>query len=164
MAVSARRFRTAGGRPRTRRAAAVLCLAACAAALLPCSCSTAPRPGHPDDVEFSSRSVILGELIAIFPGIIWHGLGHRYAGDVRKAEEIEQMEALSLLAAGVGTGLVFAGRSDDNLVGLEVSGYTLGGLGALGFVGTWLYDIIYTPSAIERYNRGEGQSPDDDHR
>ncbi|HAK97620.1 MAG TPA: hypothetical protein DCM87_22170 [Planctomycetes bacterium] len=162
MAVSNRDVRTGGARPRARGAAAALCLAACAAAFLPCSCRTAPRPGHPEEADFSPKSVILGELIAIFPGIIWHGLGHRYAGDTAKAEEIEQMEALSLLAAGVGTGLVFAGRSNDNLMSLQVSGYTVGGIGALGFVGTWLYDIIYTPAAIDRYNRYQGQLPNDD--
>ena len=142
-------------RARTRLAA--LCLAACAAAVFPCSCRTASRAGHPEEADFSPKSVILGELIAIFPGIIWHGLGHRYAGDDKKAQEIEMMEAYSLLAGGIGTGLIFAGRSDDNLTGLEYTGYAIGGIGGLGFVGTWLYDIIYTPSAIDRYNARKGE-------
>jgi len=149
-------------RARTRLAA--LCLAACAAAVFPCSCRTASRAGHPEEADFSPKSVILGELIAIFPGIIWHGLGHRYAGDIAKAEEIEQMEALSVLGMGVGTGLWFADRSDDHLVGLKVSGYTVGGIGALGFIGTWLYDIIYTPAAIDRYNSGQEEFLQDGRR
>ncbi len=102
--------------------------------------------------EEQPRSVIIGELLAIFPGLLWHGLGHRYAGDHKKAEEIELMEAYSLLALGAGTGMVFAGRSDDDLRFVEYSGYTVGGMGGLLFLGSWLYDVIYTPEAIDRYN------------
>src|ERR1041385_1110917 len=54
------------------------------------------RPPHGDDSEeeniepyegkvVQTRSVILGELLAIFPGFFWHGLGHQYAGDARTA-------------------------------------------------------------------------------
>ena len=119
------------------------------------ACSGPPRRhGHPDERPAAQKSVLVGALLAIFPGLLWHGLGHRYAGDVKKAEEIELMQAYSVLGMAAGTGLYFAGRSNDYLKGMEVTGYTVGGLGALGFVGTWLYDIIYTPSAIRRYNAG----------
>ena len=118
-----------------------------------CSCSSTEREdGLREEVVQSPKSVIIGELIAIFPGFIWHGLGHRYAGDPKKAAEIELLEAYSLIGLGAGTGLISAGRSDDNLRGLEITGYTVGGLGALAFLGSWIYDIIYTPDAVYRYN------------
>lgn len=122
-----------------------------------CLTSCRSTGGDPDvryEVVPHKKSIILGELLAIFPGIIWHGLGHRYAGDHEKAEQIELLEAYSLLAGGAGVGLYFAGDSNDYLKSLQYTGYTLGGFGAIGFVGTWLYDIIYTPSAINRYNAG----------
>ena len=118
------------------------------------SCQTAPPAGHPEDEVGSPKSVLVGELIAIFPGLLWHGLGHRYAGDVKKAEEIELMEAYSLIAGGAGAGMVLGAKDDDDLKFLEISGYTVGGLGALLFVGSWLYDVIYTPAAVNRYNKG----------
>ncbi len=156
---------THAGSGRTRNAAARrragFVLAPVLAASLLSSCQTTQRPGHPDEEEFSPKSVVLGELIAIFPGIIWHGLGHRYAGDDKKAQEIEMMEAYSLVAGGIGTGLIFAGRSNENLTGLEYTGYTVGGIGGLGFIGTWIYDIIYTPSAIDRYNARKGDPGED---
>jgi hypothetical protein len=130
---------------------------AAALILLLCSCQTAPdrdRHGLVDEFDRPQKSVLIGELLAIFPGLLWHGLGHRYAGDIKKAEEIELMEAYGIVAGGAGTGLVFAGRSDDDLIGLEITGWSVGGVGALLFVGSWLYDIIYTPSAVHRYNTG----------
>ena len=121
--------------------------------LMASGCSSPPaKRGLREEVIQEPKSVLVGELIAIFPGLLWHGLGHRYAGDIKKAEEIELMEAYSLVGMGAGTGLVLAGRSDDDLQGLEISGYTVGGLGALAFIGSWIYDIIYTPSAVHRYN------------
>ncbi len=108
------------------------------------------------------RSTWVGVLLTIFPGIIWHGVGHRYAGNVEKAKEIEQMEMLSLLSGGVGAGLYYGGEESrkNGLEGLKISLYisagTFGGLGALGFLGSWLYDIIYTPKAIEDHNKSLG--------
>lgn len=98
------------------------------------------------------KSVIVGELCAIFPGLVIHGLGHRYAGNVEKANEILAMEAYSILTAGLGGGLVAVGQSED-ADAVTVAGWIGVGSGALGFIGTWLYDIIYTPSEVAKYNR-----------
>ncbi len=127
------------------------------------SCSSAQR-GHGlrREVVPQRKSVWVGELLAIFPGILWHGVGHRYAGDKEEAEQIELLEAYSLLGAAAGGGLVAAGQSNDNLVGLEVTGYGLAGFSVIAFIGTWIYDIIYTPAAVNRYNAGLGEDDDDE--
>ena len=144
-----------GNRRRSRSLALVF--AVCGALFL-ASCESAPkRHGLQDEdyeVERETKSVWIGELLAIFPGLLWHGIGHRYAGDNEKASEIEMIEAYSLLAGGAGAGIVIATHDDEDWLPLEITGWTIGGLGGLMFVGSWLYDIIYTPSAIERYNDG----------
>ena len=105
------------------------------------------------------KSTFVGFLLTIFPGVLWHGVGHRYAGDREKAEELEQFEALSLLSGGIGTGFYFAGeeagRKDVNSLKLSfyISAGTFGAFGAIGFLGSWLYDILYTPAAIRKYNQ-----------
>ena len=50
--------------------------------------------------------------------------------------------------------MIFAADDNDDMQFLEVSGYTVAGLGGLLFVGSWLYDVIYTPAAVNKYNKG----------
>ena len=40
-----------------------------------------------------TKSVWVAELLAIFPGLLWHGLGHRYAGDKEKAAGLVAVRA-----------------------------------------------------------------------
>jgi hypothetical protein len=98
------------------------------------------------------KSVLVAELIAIFPGLLVHGLGHRYAGDTDTANEILLMEGYSLLTAGLGGALYAIGESED-ADAVRVAGWIGMGVGGAGFLGTWLYDLVYTPSAIEEHNR-----------
>ena len=110
------------------------------------SCASGPG-AHPEE-----KSVFVGELIAIFPGFFVHGLGHRYAGNTEKANEILLMEAYSLLTAGLGGGLLALGHSED-AEAVEIAGWVSIGAGGVGFLGTWIYDILFTPGQIEEHNR-----------
>lgn len=122
--------------------------------LLP-SCAGGPsKSGEPE--EFKPKSAVVGELLAIFPGIIVHGMGHRYAGNTDRANEILTMEAYSLAVVGLGAGLWAIGDSQD-ADAVKIAGYVGMGVGGIPFIGTWIYDLIYTPSEVERYNLREGK-------
>jgi hypothetical protein len=98
------------------------------------------------------KSVLVGELLAIFPGFFVHGLGHRYAGNTDTADEILTMELYSVLTAGLGGGLVALGEGED-AEAVEIAGWVGVGVGGFGFLGTWIYDIVFTPSEVNEYNR-----------
>ena len=117
------------------------------------SCSACAGLGSREtDGSPGEKSILIGELIAIFPGLFVHGLGHRYAGNTDAADEIMTMELYSALTMGLGAGLVALGESED-AEAVTVSGWVGVGVGAIPFLGTWIYDIVYTPSEITQYNR-----------
>ena len=146
----------------TKTIALLLCLA-----VLVAGCSSGQlylydEKGNPikgEVLQEKEKSQVLGVLLTIFPGILWHGIGHRYAGDSTKAEEIEQFEVLSLIAGGAAVGLYYgaeeARRNDleGTKLSLYVSSGTMAAFGSLGFFGTWIYDMIFTPAAVRRHNR-----------
>ncbi len=114
---------------------------------------------YEDDEEYIARepaggSVILGELLAIFPGVFVHGIGHYYAGDYESARAINKIGQwgylLTALGGGMVTGAHFLDQSSDHI--LPVSLYTAGGgVGAVGlayFFTAWFSDIWDTPRAI----------------
>ena len=117
------------------------------------SCSLGPDRGGADGTSFEreEKSVFIGELLAIFPGLFVHGLGHRYAGNTERANELLMMELYSGATAGLGGGLYALGRSED-ADALEIAGWVGIGVGGIAFQGTWIYDIVYTPSEVNRYN------------
>ncbi len=122
-------------------------------ALLLASCAGAPRcPGD----EPSRKSPVVGELLAIFPGILVHGMGHRYAGNSEKADEILAMEAYSLFPIALG-GTLWAIGEDQDADAIRIAGWVGMGVGAVPFLGTWVYDLVYTPSEVERYNLRQGK-------
>ena len=96
--------------------------------------------------------MLVGELLAIFPGFVVHGLGHRYAEATDTADQILFMELYSVLTIGLGAGLWAIGNAED-AEAVEIAGYVGMGVGAIPFLGTWIYDIVYTPSEIHRYNK-----------
>lgn len=119
------------------------------ALLLP---SCAGGANHADPGAPAEKSVLTAELLAIFPGFFVHGLGHRYAGASETADDILAMELYSLLTAGLGGGLLALGKAED-AEAVEVAGWVGIGVGGVGFLGTWLYDIVFTPSEVGNYNR-----------
>jgi hypothetical protein len=115
------------------------------------SCAGGP-PREEGGVRLEEKSVFVGELIAIFPGLFVHGLGHLYAGNDDRACEIMTMELCSVLTMGLGGALVALGESED-ADAVTISGWIGVGIGAVPFLGTWIYDIVYTPSEIHEYNK-----------
>src|SRR5262245_19337820 len=105
-------------------------------ALLLSSCAGGPPPTEGPPAE---KSVLVGELLAFFPGFFVHGMGHRYAENHEKADEIFAMQLYSLLPIGLGGILYGIGRSED-AEAVEIAGLVGMGIGAVPFLGTWIYD------------------------
>jgi len=90
-------------------------------------------------------------VYALVPGIVVHGIGHFYAKENTTGWILVGTEVLSLgiltYAAGVGLGETIGGKSDtinDDVA--AILDFTL-------FAGTWLYDLIDSPLAVQGYNR-----------
>lgn len=130
--------------PRWMRVAASLALS--------CTLSSCAGASAAGDRLPEEKSVLVAELLAIFPGLLVHGLGHRYAGDPDTADELLLMEGYSLLTAGLG-GTLYAIGDHEDADAVRVAGWVGMGVGGAGFLGTWLYDLVYTPSAVEEHNR-----------
>ncbi len=137
-----------------------------------------PPPGLPEEEEEenieryreekSHRSVLIGELLAIFPGFFWHGLGHQYAGDLKTAREIRGVGEWGYLLTALGGGLFVGGyfldheadsQWDPYALSLYIAGGIAGGVGAGFFLTAWFYDMIDTPRAVESGGKPPPRSP-----
>jgi len=101
------------------------------------------------------KSVLVAELLAIFPGFLWHGLGHYYAGDTLTARRIHKAGEWGYLLTAIGGGIVLGGYyldKETDLQGFAISLYAAGGVtGTIGsgfFLTAWFYDMIDTPRAV----------------
>lgn len=110
---------------------------------------------HPvPEAKKPAGSVIVGELLAIFPGILVHGLGHYYAGDHATASKLFRIGEFGYVLTAVGGGLGFAGYALDrnDQKGFAYSLYGTGGTIALAGVfyvfTAWIYDLLDTPRAV----------------
>jgi hypothetical protein len=108
------------------------------------------------------KSVLVAELLAIFPGFLWHGLGHYYAGDTRTARRIHKAGEWGYLLTAIGGGIVLGGYyldKETDLQNFAISLYASGGVtGTIGsgfFLTAWFYDMIDTPRAV----RSGGEPP-----
>ena len=115
--------------------------------------------------EAPRRSVIIGELLAIFPGMLWHGLGHYYAGDTRTARRIHKAGEWGYLLTALGGGIALGGyyvdketSLDSFAISLYVAGGVTGTIGSGFFLTAWFYDMIDTPRAVE--SGGQPPPPD----
>jgi hypothetical protein len=102
------------------------------------------------------KSVVLGEALAIFPGVVIHGIGHRYAGDAETGGDLLEKEWKSLVYPVIWPFLGAATLTSPENAALmetfdEATGITLIFPGL--FVGTWIYDLIETPGRIVEHNR-----------
>ena len=112
-------------------------------------------------------SIILGEMIAVFPGMLWHGAGHYYAGDYESSRRLRSIGEWGYLLGGIGGGLILGGIAiqggDPEFSGgdledqLATSFYVAGGIvGAIGlfyFLTAWGGDIYDTPRAVREKGR-----------
>ena len=115
------------------------------------------------------KSVFVGTLLAFFPGIFVHGLGHTYAGDQQSARRLREMGEWGYILTAIGGGLVVGGvalddsSSDIVPTSLYVSGGTIGGIGLGFFLMAWFLDMYDTPRAVRsggrpwRFLEKEGQ-------
>ena len=99
-------------------------------------------------------SAIVGELLAIFPGVLVPGTGHYFAGDRKTGARLLRIGEFGWLLTAAGGGMVLGGYALDrnDLEGTAYGLYGTGGL--LGLVGVtyvltaWFYDMIDTPRAV----------------
>ena len=118
-------------------------------------------------------TVIIAEALAIFPGVLVHGMGHWYAGDKRTFRRLSRMGQVGYVLTAVGGGLVVGGyaldKDDSEALGQSLTdpvAYTLygtggvaGGIGVLYLLSAWVYDMIDTPRAVLSGGRPPARSP-----
>lgn len=117
---------------------------------LPLESEEHPAPEIPEP----SGSVILGELLAIFPGVLVHGIGHYYAGDYPTAGRLSRIGQFGYVLTAVGGGLGVGGYylDQNDQKGFAYSLYATGGTVALAGIcylfTAWIYDMVDTPRAV----------------
>ncbi|MBI4602980.1 MAG: hypothetical protein HY721_13565 [Planctomycetes bacterium] len=115
-----------------------------------------PPPGDEDLGPWEPRkgSVVVGELLAIFPGLLVHGLGHYCAGDYSTAARLRHVGELGYLltaaGGGLGAGAYFLDQADQEgfAYGLYATGGAVALAGVTYFFTAWIYDMIDTPRAV----------------
>jgi hypothetical protein len=87
-------------------------------------------------------------LYAIIPGFIVHGAGHFYAGEKTTGWILVAGEALSLslLTYSIGVGIGESTNGSTSNGEAEIIGIFAGTL----FLGSWVYDLIGAPKAVQR--------------
>jgi hypothetical protein len=84
---------------------------------------------------------------AVIPGILVHGAGHFYAEKPKTGLILFGAEALGLLFLMRGVASEFRENDSDGSGAFEgITGFTL-------VLGSWIYDLIGAPLAIERKNQ-----------
>lgn len=116
------------------------------------------RPEKVAEGGASLGAIVLGEAIAIFPGLLVPGLGHFYAGDGETGRKLLRIGQTGYLFAGIGAGLCAGGYfldeadEEDRWNGFAYGLYAAGGLSGVIGVGfllsAWVFDIVDTPRAV----------------
>lgn len=107
----------------------------------------------PGDADVATFVVPLSKDIALqkslFPGIGMHGAGHFYAKDTNMGMSLLSAEVVSLIMMGLSVSEII--KPEEGSQATDVSrivfytGFTI-------FGGSWLYDIIFSGAAVERFN------------
>jgi hypothetical protein len=96
-----------------------------------------------DSLKLKDPSMAL--FYSVVPGLVFHGAGHVYADRIPTAITLFGCEL-------IGAGLVFLGGVSQ-IEGPNDPGENAMFIGSVVFVGTWLYDFIGSPLAVNSYNR-----------
>jgi hypothetical protein len=106
-----------------------------------------------DDVEVTSMIVPLNEgeafQKAIFPGLIMHGSGHFYAKEQNAGFSLLSAEILSLVMMGISVNELLTPVAQDQSFNVSRAVFFTG---LTMFVGSWLWDIAFSPKAVADYN------------
>lgn len=125
---------------------------ACTLLTLPSTMVLAESP-----TQVPRRSKLVGELIAVVPGVYIHGLGHLYAADYKGALILGGVELAGIGLMALGGGITVGDRARSERETTAQSAAILGG--AVLFFGSWLWDVVYTPRQVERRNVRYGHEP-----
>lgn len=90
---------------------------------------------------------------ALWPGILLHGAGHRYAGDYDRFVSLAGAELFGVVVGGFGANEYFGpgkdGEHKDTALALTVGGGVIFGV-------TWLWDLAFSPGAARKFNEAHG--------
>jgi TM2 domain-containing membrane protein YozV len=99
-------------------------------------------------VQSNKKSPTAALLLALVPGSVVHGAGHFYAGKVKTGFILlgTEIVGMSLLMGGALSAL--PGNVKEN------RGEMMGFIGFSLFLGSWIYDIVQSPSEVKKHNEG----------
>jgi TM2 domain-containing membrane protein YozV len=96
---------------------------------------------------YKTKSPYVALFCSFVPGIIVHGSGHFYAGKTNTGYLLLGTEAAGLLLLYLGFEEALGGSSYQN--DADIMGWT----GLALFSGSWLYDVIGSPIAVQKQNQ-----------
>lgn len=113
-----------------------------------------------DETILEPKDPILATVIAIGPGLFVHGFGHYFCEDYKMGLLLTGVELMSIGVMTFGIiqntnpemFLVYGASEDKN----RATGAVVFGIGLMGFLGTWLADIIMAGDAAKQYNIEHG--------
>jgi hypothetical protein len=91
------------------------------------------------------KNPYMAAFYSVIPGVALHGAGHVYAGKIPTAITLFGCELL-------GVGLGFLGGVSQ-IGGSSDAGENAAFVGFVLFAGSWLYDVIVSPVAVQKQNR-----------
>lgn len=98
----------------------------------------------------SYKSERTATTLALFPGFLFHGLGHFYAEDLLTGFELLGVEVISLPVVWALFDYVPYENTKDSESAFRT---TLIFAGVLAFFGSWIYDFVHADSAVRSHNR-----------
>lgn len=98
------------------------------------------------------KSPYTAVFLSVIPGILVHGSGHFYAGKTKIGYWLLGAEAAGIGIMFLGAmGGYAASESGDTGAGENADFLALAGL--LLFVGSWVYDVVDSPIAVQKHNQ-----------